>query len=59
MQVFISYKRLNPDTVAGDAIIITQTFSSFDKAEIDELEKKLKESIKSGLLYEYATAAQI
>ena len=45
MKCTISYERLQPTTVCGESIKVTHLFSSYNKDEIDALEKKLEESI--------------
>ena len=47
MNLNISYKRLNPDTKNGDVLILTHTYSSFDKQEIDNLEEQLMHTMGS------------
>lgn len=49
MRMFTQYKRENPDTILGEKITIIQTYSSFNKDEIDELEQKCKENIGNGI----------
>ncbi len=41
MTVVQSWKRNMPSTMNGESITLTITYSSFDKNEIDELEKQL------------------
>ncbi len=41
MKVLQRWKRNTPDTVTGESITISFTYSSFDKSEIDELERNL------------------
>ena len=41
MKICESWKRNVPDTAGGESITVTIIYSSFDKAEIDELEKSL------------------
>lgn len=53
MTSFTQFQRCEPDTISGEKIILTQTFSSFDKQEIDRLEKMLRETIGSGRITEY------
>ena len=52
MRNFISYSKPKLDTVNGYKIAVTYTYSSFDKEEIAELEKYLKDKIGDGLLIE-------
>ena len=52
MRMFTQYKRENPDTILGEKITIIQTYSSFNKDEIDELEQKCKENIGNGIVTE-------
>jgi hypothetical protein len=46
----INYRRLNPTTTGGDAIIVSYVFSSFDTKEINAMEEKLKEEVGSGIV---------
>lgn len=48
-----TYKRMNPDTVNGNMIILQTVYSSFDRDEIDALEKTFKKNIGTGLITEY------
>ena len=52
MRSFISYSKPKSDTINGYNISVTYTYSSFDKKEIEELEKYLKDKIGDGLLIE-------
>ena len=49
MKCFTQYTRLSPDTINGEKLVVTATYSSFDKSEIDELEKKLNDTIAFGI----------
>ena len=40
MKVHTSFQRHEPDTIRGEAISVTQVFSSFDKREIDMLQNQ-------------------
>lgn len=53
MRTETTYKRLNPDTIHGDMIIIQTLYSSFDSEEIDALEDSLKNHIGAGIVNEY------
>ena len=52
MKLFTQYKRENPDTILGEKITVIQTYSSFDKDEIDKLEQDFKKHIGDGLVAE-------
>ncbi len=52
MKLFTQYRRENPDTVFGEKITIIQTYSSFNRDEIDKLEQDCKEHIGDGLMAE-------
>lgn len=41
MKIYQSWKRNEPSTVSGESITLTTIYTSFDKDEIDELEKKM------------------
>ena len=41
MKIFESWKRNSPDTISGESITVTITYSSFDKLEIDDFESTL------------------
>ena len=56
MKCYSSWKRNNPDTVKGESITLTMVFSSFDKEDIDELEKSLPAGI---LISEYKREEQL
>ena len=50
MKCFTQYTRGNPNTINGEQLIVTAIYSSFNKEEIDALEKKLSETIAFGVL---------
>lgn len=52
MRILTQYKREKPDTISGEKISIIQTYSSFNKEEIDKLEQDCKERIGFGLVAE-------
>ena len=52
MKVHTSFQRHEPDTIRGEAISVTQVFSSFDKREIDMLQNQLQEQIGAGVIGE-------
>lgn len=58
MKCLTTYQRLNPDTVCGEIIIVTQRYTSFEKKEIDILEERFKKTIGSGIRSEYAIKGQ-
>ena len=45
MKVTQMWKRNNPSTGCGESITLTTVYSSFDKNEIDELEKMMPKGI--------------
>lgn len=45
MKIYKSWKRHTPDSVSGERITVTITYSSFDKGEIDEFEKTLPKGL--------------
>ena len=53
MKCFISYQRANADTINGETLIVSQRYSTFDKAEMDRLEDYLKSSMGCGVSVEY------
>ena len=53
MKCLITYSRLNADTISGERIIVTQTYSTFDSEEMDRLEDYLRGNIASGIMTEY------
>lgn len=53
MKQTITFERLMPDTVRGEAIVIKQVFSDFDKEKIDTLEKQFENTIGIGIVSEY------
>ena len=58
MKCLTTYQRLNPDTVCGEIIIVTQRYTSFDVKEIDILEERFKKTIGSGIMSEYTIKEQ-
>lgn len=59
MKQHICWRRLERDTVVGDKILVTYTFSSFDTAEIDKMETWCKEFIKEGLILDGVKAFDV
>ena len=45
MKLTQSWKRNMPSSLGGESITLTTVYSSFDKAEIDELEKQMPRGI--------------
>ena len=45
MKITQSWKRNNPSSLSGESITLTITYSSFNKEEIDNLEKTLPTGI--------------
>ena len=45
MKITYSHKRNLPDTLTGESITVTITYSSFCKEEIDNFEKSLSRGI--------------
>ena len=41
MKITQSWKRNMPSSIQGESITVYTTYSSYDKGEIDELEKKM------------------
>lgn len=52
MKVNVRYERKPGNTVNGEIIVIINTYSTFDTAEMDRYEKLLKEHIGSGVQYD-------
>lgn len=52
MKITTTYRRTNPSSIAGDTIVVTTTYSSFNQQEIDDLEEKLKENVGYCLVLE-------
>ena len=53
MKCFISYRRDKADTINGEALTVSQRYSTFDKAEMDRFEDYLKSSMGCGVTVEY------
>lgn len=45
MKITQSWRRNDPSTLSGESITLTVVYSSFDKNEIDELEKNMVKGI--------------
>jgi hypothetical protein len=54
MKITTTYRRTNPSSIAGDTIVVTTTYSSFNQQEIDDLEEKLKAQVGYCLIQEDA-----
>ena len=50
MKEHIHWQKLKGDTVDGYGVQVTYTFTSFDFAEIDKMEKWCRDSIKDGII---------
>ena len=50
MKIYQSWERNEPSTFFGESITLTIDYTSFDKDEIDELEKKLEKKMPKGML---------
>ena len=48
MKITQKWKRNTPDTLTGESITVTITYSSLDKKKIDDLEKRLPDGITIG-----------
>ena len=55
MDHLITWENLKPSTMSGYAITVKHTYSSFDMAEINALEERLKQTIGAGILIENET----
>ena len=53
MKCLINYKRLQPDTIRGEALTITYYYTSFNSAEMDKFEADVKKDIKDGIIVDY------
>lgn len=49
MKTIITFERLTPTTADGELIKVITLYSSFDKEEIDNLQKDLQKSIGAGI----------
>ena len=49
MRISIGFRRGEPDTILGEKLTLTYTYSSYDASEIDEIEKKLREQFGDGM----------
>ena len=45
MKIYQKWKRNEPDTVTGESITVTIIYCSFDRDEIDELQKKMQKGM--------------
>lgn len=52
MKCFTSYQRLNPDTINGETLVVTQRYTTFDTQEMDAFENSLRATIGSGIVAE-------
>lgn len=56
MTVTITYERLEPNTTVGERLKVVQTFTSFNKKEVDDMEKIYADALKSGTVIEEVKA---
>ena len=52
MKIIITWHRGNADTVSGEQIEVKALYTSFDKSEIDELQKFCEKVYGDGLVIE-------
>ena len=52
MTITTTYERVEPTTAIGECFKVIQTYSSFDKSEIDEVEKFYTDVCKSATILE-------
>ena len=53
MKVTITFERLMPTTADGHIIKVNTYYSSWDKAEIDKLQKDLQNTVGAGVVTEF------
>ena len=53
MKCFIKYQRFNADTLQGERIVVSQTYTTFDNDEMDRFEDYLINTIGMGISVEY------
>ena len=53
MKCHIDFSRLNADTINGERLIVTYTYSTFDSIEMDKFEQDTRENIGSGISFEF------
>lgn len=54
MKCFTSYARFNADTINGEALVVTQRYTTFDKMEMDAYENDvIRPTIGSGVMTEF------
>lgn len=53
MKCHIDFSRLNADTISGERLIVTYTYSTFDSIEMDKFEEGTRENIGSGITLEF------
>ena len=49
MNTVITWRRLEPDTIDGEKIIVETVFSSFDKKEIDAIQREFENVYGGGV----------
>ena len=45
MKIYETWKRNEPDTMIGESITVKIVYTSFDKSEIDDLQKRMPEGM--------------
>lgn len=50
MKTHLTYKRMEPDTILGDKLVVEMVCSSHNTEEIDRLEEYYKETIGLGIV---------
>ena len=50
MKLQTTFRRLNPNTINGEQLVVTFHYYSYDKREIDLLEKDFREQLGDGTI---------
>ena len=53
MKCLISFERKEPDTIVGEKLVLKHTYTTFDKEEMDMLEKSFWDQYHSGIMAEF------
>lgn len=59
MKCFTSYRRFNADTINGEKLVVSITYTTFNSEEMEKLEESIRNTIKSGVVIEYNTESEV
>ena len=53
MKCLTTYARYNADTIQGERLVVSHTYTTFDSIEMDAFEKHIRDIFGSGIMMEF------